>query len=164
VWYRQRTALVPHCGAFRLETIRLRLTGTERSSDVTRERTVLVVDDDQDIRDSIADVLLAKGFRVKSAANGLEALRLLRDQAERPNLILLDILMPVMDAWAFRAEQRKMPPDIAGIPVVLISAYSLPHREATFDEAGYLRKPFEVNALLETVERVAPAHSAGLGS
>jgi CheY-like chemotaxis protein len=119
--------------------------------------SILVIDDDVDVRESIVDILESRGYRVLAATHGLEAIFLLQQGRERPDLILLDMLMPVMDGWAFRAEQRKMP-EAATIPVVVTSAYGLPpERTRDLDAAAILRKPFEMNALVEMVESVAGA-------
>jgi CheY-like chemotaxis protein len=118
-------------------------------------RAILVVDDDLDVRASMAHALEMEGYRVFVAGNGLEALRLLRDRGERPDLILLDMMMPVMDGWAFRAEQQKLP-GIAVIRVVIFTAYDLPlDTAASLQAAGFLKKPLRLDELLEVVERLA---------
>lgn len=80
---------------------------------------ILLVEDDSSLRDTLADVLADEGFEVAAAANGREALD--RLAAIHPDLIVLDLVMPVMDGWAFREEQRKRP-DLAAIPTVVLSA------------------------------------------
>src|SRR5687767_5128531 len=92
---------------------------------MTTGRFILIVDDDADVRESIREALDDEGYRVATAANGKAAVRLLRDDNLRPDLILLDIMMPEMDGWAFRAEQRK-DPKIASIPVIVFTAYGTP--------------------------------------
>ncbi len=117
-------------------------------------RTILVVDDDLDVRASMAYALEMEGYHVFVAGNGLEAIRLLRDQGERPDLILLDMMMPVMDGWAFRAEQQKLP-EIAVIRVVIFTAYDLPlDTAASLQAAEFLKKPLRLNELLGVVERL----------
>ncbi len=116
--------------------------------------TILVVDDDADVNESVADALEAEGYRVLQATGGREALRLLVEDHERPAMILLDLMMPGMNGWAFRAEQRKVP-EIAKIPVLLFTATSIP--EATtrdLDVAALLRKPIRLDALLAAIVRV----------
>src|ERR1051325_2493173 len=81
---------------------------------------ILVVDDDADIRESLREVLEDEGYQVSCVANGLEALRHLR-QGNRPCVILLDLTMPVMDGWQFRREQ-KQDATISDIPLVVITA------------------------------------------
>jgi CheY-like chemotaxis protein len=80
----------------------------------------LVVDDDVHIRESLSEYLQEEGFDVRSASHGLEALEVAR-RGPRPDVIVLDLLMPVMDGWDFRAAQLASP-DLADIPVVVISA------------------------------------------
>jgi CheY-like chemotaxis protein len=116
-------------------------------------RTILVVDDDQDIRDTLTELLEDEGYTIVRASHGREALAAL--QAEpRPSLILLDLMMPVMDGWQFRAEQRKNP-EIAGIPVVVISATGKDDKVAALGAAQLLRKPIRLEELLDAVQRHA---------
>src|SRR6476619_7846857 len=81
---------------------------------------ILVVDDDSDIRDSLREVLEDEGYTVACVGNGREALEYLH-RAPRPRVILRDLMMPVMDGWQFRREQ-KQDADIANIPLVVITA------------------------------------------
>ncbi|PLS79555.1 MAG: response regulator, partial [Chloroflexi bacterium] len=83
--------------------------------------TILVVDDDSGIREALTDILEDEGYAVRSACDGQAALDLLRQQAEPPALVLLDLMMPRMNGWQFRSEQRR-DPALANIPVVVISA------------------------------------------
>jgi CheY-like chemotaxis protein len=115
---------------------------------------ILVVEDDHAIRESIAELLADEGYAVACAANGAEALDLLMADAA-PSLILLDLMMPVMDGWAFRSAQRQ-DPRFAGIPVLVLSAgYG---RDATsvagLGVDGFLAKPFDREALVSTVHRL----------
>jgi CheY-like chemotaxis protein len=121
------------------------------------EKRILLVDDDPDIRDGIAEALEDEGFLVRLASNGREALDLLSHEKPLPDLILLDMMMPVMDGWAFREEQQKAA-DLAAIPVVVFSAYDLPGDAASrLGVAGMLRKPVRLEQLLETVARTIAA-------
>src|ERR1043165_8287365 len=81
---------------------------------------ILIVEDDADLRDSLAEILTEAGYCVDCAINGLQALRHLQAVAA-PQLILMDLWMPVMDGWVFRA-LLKQDPALAQIPVVVISA------------------------------------------
>lgn len=84
---------------------------------------VLIVEDDDDVRAALAQVLLVEGFMTAEARHGLEALERLR-MGPLPRLILLDLMMPVMDGWAFRDAQRANP-DWAGIPTVILERRQL---------------------------------------
>ena len=81
----------------------------------------MVVDDDADVRDALADMLEHKGYGVVTAADGAEALEYLHG-APAPKLIFLDITMPVMDGWAFLAE-RNREPSLRSIPVIVVSCH-----------------------------------------
>jgi CheY-like chemotaxis protein len=113
---------------------------------------VLVVDDDMDIRETFVEILEDHGCLVQSAENGEEALKWLRSAAELPCLILLDLMMPVMDGRAFRAEQEN-DPRLAHIPVVLVSAFrNLEDFASNLRAAAVLRKPPRIAELVNTVE------------
>jgi CheY-like chemotaxis protein len=112
-------------------------------------RRVMLVDDDEDIRTVLSEALQDAGFEVSCAASGREALDQLRN-GKHPGLILLDLMMPVMDGWQFRQEQRENP-DIASIPVVVISAVN--PGKALPEGTTLLRKPFDLEAMLREVER-----------
>jgi CheY-like chemotaxis protein len=121
---------------------------------MTSDRSILLVDDDPDVRESIGEALEDEGYHVTSASNGKEALRLLKDDHLRPELILLDIMMPEMDGWTFRAEQRK-DPELAPIPVLVFTAYGSPKDVAQqLQAAGFLRKPLRLDDLLSAISRV----------
>src|SRR5262245_34540626 len=87
---------------------------------VAERPRVLVVDDDEMIQESIREVLHDEGYDVALAQNGVEALAKLR-AGPRPSVILLDLMMPVMDGWQFRSEQKK-DGTLAAIPVIVITA------------------------------------------
>ncbi len=129
-----------------------------------KQRIILVIDDDLDLRTSVAEVLEEAGFQAVTASNGRDALRLLLEEELHPHLILLDLMMPVMDGWAFRAEQAKNR-RLDSIPVVLFSAYSV-HPEVVdrMKVAGFLKKPMSLRALLDTVDRFATAASDDEGA
>jgi CheY-like chemotaxis protein len=120
------------------------------------QSTILVVDDDPDIRDIVADILCDEGYRALGAENGRQALRMLREEGLRPHLILLDMMMPELDGWGFRAEQQQ-DAELAPIPVVVFTAHELPSQTAAqMQAAGFLKKPIRLAQLLETVRRVCP--------
>jgi chemosensory pili system protein ChpA (sensor histidine kinase/response regulator) len=116
---------------------------------------ILVVDDDEDIRQIVALVLEPSGYRVAGAVNGFEALARL-EAAEPPALMLVDLMMPLMDgAELMRA--IKANPRLAGIPVVVMSGHHAAREEALAVEAsGFLQKPVELDELLDLVRRLAP--------
>jgi CheY-like chemotaxis protein len=114
---------------------------------------ILVVEDDFSIRETIAELLEGEGYSVTRAANGAEALERLR-RTEETSLILLDLMMPVMDGWEFRSRQ-KSDPRLAGIPVVVLSAdNALDQKVSSLGVDAWLSKPFEVERLLETIDRL----------
>jgi CheY-like chemotaxis protein len=117
------------------------------------ERRVLIVEDDRDVRDSILEVLEDNAYEPLVACNGQEALDKLRDPARRPCVILLDVMMPVMDGWSFRALQSE-DSELSAIPVVVLTAHASAAQTAhDMRAAGFLRKPVELNDLLAIVER-----------
>jgi CheY-like chemotaxis protein len=116
----------------------------------------MVVEDDFAIRETLRELLEEEGYRVTQAANGAEALARLRDVIV-PRLILLDLMMPVMDGWEFR-QAIESDPRLAAIPVIVISAdHGLEQKIDAMHVEGYLPKPFELDRLLEAVERFAEA-------
>ena len=116
-------------------------------------RTVLVVEDDHDVREAIAEVLADSQYQAVPAANGAEALRQLRAARVAPCLILLDVMMPVMDGWQFRAEQQR-DAKVKDIPVVVLSAHADAGDAAVrMSAVGYLSKPVALEQLLSMVER-----------
>ena len=117
---------------------------------------VLVVDDDPDILDAICDILEVEGYRVSRARHGVEALA--RVDAERPAVILLDLMMPVMDGVAFARALRQRPAD-AGVPILVISADGNPQRASTVGASGYLAKPFDIDVLLRSIAAVTAPHA-----
>ncbi len=122
-------------------------------------QTILVVDDDEDVRSSVADALVDLGYRTETAGDGRQALEFLSAAPSPPNLILLDMMMPEMDGWTFMSELHKVP-DLASIPVVIFSAYGNPREVAgQLGAAGYLRKPLRLEELAQAVERCATSSS-----
>ena len=114
---------------------------------------VLVVEDDPDILRALVQALEDEGYAVRAAENGRAALAALRAPGARlPCVILLDLMMPVMDGWAFRAEQLR-DPLLAEIPVVVLTADgSAAARSAVLEVAGALRKPVELLTLLAAIQ------------
>jgi CheY-like chemotaxis protein len=110
---------------------------------------VLIVEDDADLREMMAQLLNLEGFKSATVANGREALEYLHDGAERPDVILLDLMMPVMDGWEFRRQQQA-DPALAGVPVIILSALDAA-RAADVHAEAFLKKPLDFDRLLELV-------------
>jgi CheY-like chemotaxis protein len=122
-----------------------------RDTIARRSRGVLVVDDDRDIRETLQEILESEGYEVHTARNGADALDQLR--AELPQLILLDLFMPVMDGTEFRRRQLE-DPQLADIPVVVVSAAAgLADRVNGLRVAAYLEKPLQLDELFSLVSR-----------
>lgn len=115
---------------------------------------VLIVEDDADIRRAIAQVIADEGYAVRTAGDGRAALDVLRAPgALLPCVVILDLMMPVMDGWTFRAEQQS-DTALAHIPVVILTADGGgPQKAAALDADGVLRKPIDLSLLLDTLER-----------
>jgi len=111
---------------------------------------ILVVDDDPDIRDSLREVLEDEGYEVACVGSGQEALHHLKTTTPQPCVILLDLMMPVMDGWQFRREQ-KLHPEIAEIPLVVITATG--KRPVLIDAAELVMKPLDLTQLFAAIER-----------
>ncbi len=120
--------------------------GNVRSDGRKEDARILVVEDDEDAREAMVALLQMKGYRAVPAGNGKEALDYLR-QAPVPDLILLDLWMPVMDGWQFRSEQVK-DPRLAEIPVIVVTALS---DRTDVDADEIIAKPVDVDHLLTTV-------------
>lgn len=124
-------------------------------------RRILLVEDDPGALDSVKTILEDEGYRVTCAENGWEALELLRAGGP-PDVIVLDLRMPIMDGWEFRALQKRYP-HLAEIPVVAVSSDGSA-RAAAIDADAYLRKPLNADSLLATIEHIlAPAENQVLG-
>jgi len=112
---------------------------------------ILVVDDDDIIRETVAEALQVDGFRVETARNGAEALDVVRQRP--PSGIILDLMMPIMTGWQF-LESCRASQLCSGIPIVVMSAYSkLPEEAATLGVKGCIAKPFDLDVLLGAIER-----------
>jgi CheY-like chemotaxis protein len=117
---------------------------------------ILVVEDDEMIRDSLVEFLDEQGYQAMGAHDGRDALAKLRGGGTRPCLIVLDLMMPIMDGKAFRQEQLR-DPELATIPVIVLSAYhDVAKSAAELDVPHYLAKPLKLPALMQLVERHCP--------
>jgi CheY-like chemotaxis protein len=113
-------------------------------------KRILVVEDDTSIRELLVELLESEGYTVASAVNGLEGLKYLQSQAV-PDLILIDLMMPVMDGYSFRTEQLKNK-DWSKIPTVVMSAEAnAKEKMKNFNITAFLSKPVELEVILKTV-------------
>jgi CheY-like chemotaxis protein len=127
----------------------------------TAMNEILVVEDDDDLRDILCQVLADEGFVTQAARNGNEALSLLAEAAA-PGLILLDLMMPVMNGWVFRSRQEA-DPRLATIPVIVMSATELLD-DAAIVGADHLRKPVRLEQLVDRVRAHLPPDGAVAGA
>ena len=107
-------------------------------------RKVLVIDDDDDLADVVRQVLRDAGYSVATVRHGAAALELTKHVA--PDLILVDLSMPIMDGWSFVQQYRR----VAGVParvVVMSAAGDLAHIASQLGADGHLKKPFDLNQL-----------------
>jgi signal transduction histidine kinase len=121
-----------------------------RGPQTARER-ILLVEDDHSIREALRGILEEEGYAVTTAENGRQALEQL-GAGGAPDLIVLDLRMPIMDGWEFRTVQ-KSDPRLARIPVLAVSADGSA-KAAAIDAEAYLRKPLSTDALLGAISRI----------
>lgn len=110
--------------------------------------TILIIDDDIGITDSLSMLLEDEGYTVAVARNGAEGLEYLSRAETLPRMIFLDLMMPIMDGFAFREEQLKNA-GFASVPVVVMTAGSLGPRTAELNVVECLRKPLKIERLLQ---------------
>lgn len=99
----------------------------------------------------MAQLLALEGYNAATVANGREALEYLHDGHEMPDVILLDLMMPVMDGWEFR-RRMQADPDVAQVPVIVLSALDQ-SRAADVDAQAFLKKPLDFDRLLQLVRQ-----------
>jgi CheY-like chemotaxis protein len=113
-------------------------------------KSILVVEDDTSIRELLVELLESEGYHVASVVNGLEGLKYLQAE-QKPDLILIDLMMPVMDGYSFRTEQLKHS-DWSKIPTVVMSAEAnAKEKMKNFNITAFLSKPVELDTILKTV-------------
>jgi len=111
--------------------------------------TILIVEDDQDLQAALSEALEDEGYQVRAVPNGMEALSKLLGDKERPNLIVLDLMMPLMNGWQFLNERIRYP-KLSEIPVLVLTASS----EARPNQAAaVLRKPVRPLEFFEAVRK-----------
>lgn len=128
--------------------------GTAVNASIDVSPLVLVVDDDQNSREGVAEYLVGAGYRVSEAADGPEAIR--KATRRRPDLVLLDLALPKLDGWTV-ARALKADPGLANVPVLAFSAFDYPSERSRAQAAGcdgFLAKPCPLPALLEAIERL----------
>ena len=118
----------------------------------------MIVEDDRDTREMLERFLQFEGFEVRTAANGEAALEVLRTYAA-PCVILLDLMMPVMNGWQFRAVQRE-DPALAAIPVVVVTAAGPASGVPSIHADAWLSKPVDFEQLLATLSPFCPRPAA----
>jgi DNA-binding response OmpR family regulator len=125
--------------------------------------TILIVEDDDDIIDTLGDIVRGRGFRVRQASNGATAIAETRARGERPDVILLDLMMPVMDGTEF-LDTRAAEPLLAHVPVIVMSARQPIPSEVSNRVFDVVPKPTDLKQLLAAVEaHVTERHRSGAG-
>ena len=120
--------------------------------------TILLVEDDFDVREALVETLRDRGYDVQAAGDGEQALKALRSGL-RPGLILLDLMMPRMSGSEFRMIQRT-DPELSSYPVVLLSADGrMEEKAVTLKVDGAIRKPIDLDELFAVIERIRATKS-----
>ena len=119
---------------------------------MTPGQYILVVDDDDDFREALSEVLTEAGYPVQQAQNGEVALS--RVAAESPGMVLLDLKMPVLDGWGVMERMRAQPKS-AAIPILVLSAYGFEWEAELLGAQGYIPKSVGMDEILERVRRAA---------
>ncbi len=114
-------------------------------------KTILIIEDDPDISFALSSLLEFEGYSVQTAENGFAALELLKTHGP-PDLILLDMMMPVMNGWQFAAEFLARHDHLCPI-IVMTAAADAEQRAADINADGWIEKPFEMNALYAVIEK-----------
>jgi CheY-like chemotaxis protein len=124
-----------------------------REPEVIPRKTILLVEDDLDIRDVVQEVLEEQGHDVVPARTGRQALEFLAlDTGPPPDIVILDLMMPIMTGWQVLETIRRTP-ELADIPVVVVTAAT---QDRPLGAQAFLRKPFDIGDLLETIRRLPP--------
>ncbi len=119
-------------------------------------KKILIVEDDASIRELLVEIFESEGYYVDSSTNGLDGIKSLENNL--PDVILMDVMMPVMNGYEFREEQLKHPL-WNSIPVLVMSAQEQSNNKlAEYGLENFIRKPLELNHLLETVREIASLH------
>ncbi|MEO8211717.1 MAG: response regulator [Myxococcales bacterium] len=120
-----------------------------------RTSTILLAEDDLEIRDAVQELLEEKGYDVIPARTGRQALDFLSlDPRSPPDLVILDLMMPIVTGWQV-LETMQHDPALSKVPVVILTATS---QDRPTGAAAFLRKPFQIEVLLETIQRLDGAN------
>lgn len=119
---------------------------------MTPGQYILVVDDDDDFRETVAEVLKAAGYPVQEAENGERALEAIRE--EQPGIVLLDLKMPVLDGWGVM-ERMRQDPRSAAVPILILSAYGFEWESELTGAQGYIPKSVGMEEIVERVRKAA---------
>jgi DNA-binding response OmpR family regulator len=115
---------------------------------------ILIVEDDDAIRSTLSDLLELEGYDVQSKENGQEGLNFLHSTTELPDLILLDLMMPVLDGFGF-CELKEQSLNISHIPVIIMSADGhITEKKRRAKAKDYLKKPLDFDELLQAIKNV----------
>jgi CheY-like chemotaxis protein len=114
-------------------------------------KTVLVVEDEFDLRATLQAILEGDGYRAETCSNGREALE--RLNGSKPDLVLMDVMMPLLSGLEVLRTMKRTP-ELDGVPVVLMSSVQPSVNQEEYGWQAFLRKPFTIPALLQTVERL----------
>jgi len=126
----------------------------EQAEEVLMNKKVLLIEDDESIRENLTELLEALGYIVETAIDGQDALDNLKSSQNLPALILLDLMMPVMDGFQFRKIQE-LDPKISRIPVALMTAGGDIEAKSEMIRAdAHLKKPFDLDQVIDTLERL----------
>lgn len=118
------------------------------------KNSVLIVEDDVDIAENLKEILAIEGIPSEIAHDGCEAMTMLRRMSEKPDVILLDLMMPVMDGFEFRRLQRN-DPLISEIPVFVMTAGgNIEPKIHPLEISGYFRKPLDIDNLIEAIRHI----------
>ena len=116
-------------------------------------KKILLVEDDQDIRETLIELLEGEGYEVLFAENGQVGLDKLSESSSLPNLILLDLMMPVKDGFQFCAE-KDANPKIAHLPVIIMSADGhIRENQQRVNATAYLKKPLDIYEIINVLEK-----------
>ncbi|RZA09850.1 MAG: response regulator [Proteobacteria bacterium] len=113
---------------------------------------IVLIEDDEDIRDSLSDLLQSEGYEVDTFPNGKEALDSLVAEPDPANrVILLDLMMPVMDGFQFLKARTKLGGPVCDVPTYVVSAIASKENLKGHQVSGYLNKPLDIDNLLQVI-------------